>query len=173
MKTILIFVSSLDGKITKWGAPDIRQWSSVNDQEHFDTIWNNTRVIIMGSGTYLPDPVKPNSNHHFIVITRHPEEYAGKQVPGQLEFTNENPGNILARSEKSGEEKVLVVGGPHVANMFLKAKLISELWLTLEPKIFGSGGNFVIDEQLDIELKLLSCTQVNGEGTLITKWAVL
>ncbi len=34
---------------------------------------------------------------------------------------------------------MLVVGGPHVATSFLKAQLIDELWLTIEPKIFGMG----------------------------------
>jgi dihydrofolate reductase len=61
MKTILIFVSTLDGKITKWGDSKVRSWSSKNDQDYFDSVWNDTRIIIMGSGTYNPDPVKPDS----------------------------------------------------------------------------------------------------------------
>ena len=52
MKTILIFVSTLDGKITKWGNPKIRFWSSQEDQDYFDRIWNETRVIVMGKATY-------------------------------------------------------------------------------------------------------------------------
>ena len=56
---------------------------------------------------------------------------------------------------------------------FLKEQLIDEVWLTIEPKIFGTGGNFVIEEELDIDLKLLSCEKVNEQGTLITKYAVI
>ena len=41
------------------------------------------------------------------------------------------------------------------------------------PKIFGVGGNFVIEERLDINLRLISCEKVNEQGTLITKYEVL
>jgi len=66
-----------------------------------------------------------------------------------------------------------VVGGPHIATSFLKEQLIDELWLTLEPKIFGTGGNFATDVKLDINLHLLHYEKVNEQGTLITKYAVL
>jgi len=172
MKTILIFVSSLDGKITRWGDPMIRSWSSKSDQDHFDAIWKDTHVIIMGSGTYKPDPVKPVPKHLFVVLTRHPENFKGSEVPGQLEFTNEAPVLLIERFKKSDEDKVLIVGGPQIAALFLKAQLIDELWLTIEPKIFGNGASLVNDEKLDIELKLISCEQVNEQGTLITKYKV-
>jgi dihydrofolate reductase len=172
MKKILIFVSTLDGKITKWGDPHIRSWSSKKDQDHFDAIWNNTRVIIMGSGTYKPEPVTPVSNHLFIVITRYPKKFKEKNVTGQLEFTNESASRLVKRFEHEGEEILLIVGGPQIATIFLKQKLIDELWLTFEPKIFGAGGNFVVEEKLDISLHLLSSEKVNDQGTLINKYKV-
>jgi dihydrofolate reductase len=173
MKAILIFVSSLDGKITRWGDPMIRSWSSKSDQEHFDAIWKDTHVIIMGSGTYDPDPVKPVSRHLFFVLTRQPERYKSREVPGRLEFTDDSPLLLIERFKKADEEKVLIVGGARIAALFLKAQLIDELWLTIEPKIFGSGSSFVNDEKLNIELKLLSCIQANNQGTLILKYKVM
>ena len=68
---------------------------------------------------------------------------------------------------------MLIVGGAHIATAFLKEQLIDELWLTIEPKIFGIGGNFVIEEKLDINLQLLSCERVNVQGTLIAEYAVI
>jgi dihydrofolate reductase len=173
MKTILIFVSSLDGKITRWGNPMIRSWSSKSDQEHFDAIWKDTRVIIMGSGTYNPDPVKPVSRHLFVILTRHPERYKSREIPGQLEFTDDSPLLLMERFKKANEDKLLIVGGAQIAALFLKAQLIDELWLTIEPRIFGIGASFVNDEKLNIELKLLSCEIVNEQGTLITKYELL
>jgi dihydrofolate reductase len=173
MKTILIFVSTLDGKITKWGDPNVRAWSSKNDQDYFDIIWNKTKVIIMGSGTYDPDPVKPGPKHLFIVMTRNPEKYKSKEIAGQIEFTNEAPLHLVKRFENEGEENLLVVGGPHIATTFLKEQLIDELWLTLEPKIFGQGGSFVTEEKLDIELDLISADKINDKGTLITKYRII
>jgi dihydrofolate reductase len=173
MKTILIFVSSLDGKITRWGDPSVRVWTSRSDQEYFDTVWKSTRVIIMGSATYKPDPVKPDLQHLFVVLTGNPLLYKDKHVPGQLEFTDGSPGEILDRFRQTGEEIVLIVGGAKIATSFLKEKLIDELWLTIEPRIFGSGSGFVVDEKLDIQLSLISCVKANDRGTLFTKYHVL
>lgn len=173
MKKILIFVSSLDGKITKWGDPDIRKWSSRNDQEYFDSVWDSTRVILMGRATFDSYPVKAVKKHVFMVMTKEPGKYSGLDAPGQLEFTNSQPSELVERFEKEGEEKMLILGGPHIATLFLKENLIDEIWLTIEPRIFGTGGNFAIDENLDIELKLLSCNQVNEKGTLVTKYQIV
>ena len=173
MKTILIFVSTLDGKITRWGDPMIRSWSSESDQVYFDEIWNNYHVIIMGSGTYLPAPVKPDSKHLFIVLTKHPENFKKVEVRGQLEFTSDSPLVLLERIRKTGEESVLIVGGAQIATSFFKGGLIDELWLTIEPRIFGLGGGFVKEEKLDIKLNLISIKKANNEGTLLTKYKVL
>jgi dihydrofolate reductase len=127
----------------------------------------------MGSGTYDPDPVKPVSRHHFVVITRQPERYKSHEVPGELEFTNDSPLLLMERFKRAKEEKVLIVGGATIAALFLKAQLIDELWLTIEPKIFGLGANFVNEEKLDIDLKLFSCEEANDQGTLILKYKVL
>jgi riboflavin biosynthesis pyrimidine reductase len=35
--------------------------------------------------------------------------------------------------------QMMIVGGPHAATSFLKDQLIDELWLTFEPKVFGTG----------------------------------
>jgi dihydrofolate reductase len=173
MKTILIFVSTLDGKITRWRDPVIRTWSSKADQTYFDAIWSNYRVIIMGSGTYSPAPLKPDPKHLYIVFTRQPEKYKNTAVPGQLEFTSEPPSVLLERIKKTGEKTVLIVGGAQIATYFLREQLIDELWLTIEPRIFGTGGGFVNEENLDIKLTLISITKANEQGTLLTKYKVL
>jgi len=173
MKTILIFVTTLDGKITRWGDPMIRSWSSVTDQAYFDEIWSNNRVIIMGSGTYLPAPVKPDSKHLFIILTGHPEIYKNVEVQGQLEFTGDTPFALLEKIRKTGEETVLIVGGARIATSFFREQLIDELWLTIEPRIFGSGNGLVEEEKLDIKLNLISVIKANSQGTLLTKYKVI
>ena len=35
MKVILVFVSSLDGKVTEWHDPHVRNWTSKQDQEYY------------------------------------------------------------------------------------------------------------------------------------------
>ena len=173
MKKILVFVATLDGQITRWGDAHVRRWSSEEDKQYFEKVWDDSPLTVMGSSTFDADPIKASPNHHLIVMTRNPSKYKAHEVIGQLEFTDQSPAQLVAHYKKEGFNLMTVVGGPHVATSFLKEKLIDEVWLTIEPKIFGTGGNFVINEKLDIELQLLNVEKVNARGTLITKYSVI
>lgn len=173
MKTVLIFVSTLDGKVTKWDNPHVNTWSSQTDQDYFRKKWKESKLIVMGSNSYNAEPVKLSPDQHLVVMTHQLSEFRKNKNLRQLEFTNESPEKLVGRFEKAGKKQMLIVGGAHIATSFFKNQLIDELWLTIEPKIFGTGGNFVIDEKLDINLQLLSCEKVNKQGTLITRYAVI
>jgi dihydrofolate reductase len=172
MKVILVFVSTLDGKITKWGDPHVRDWSSLQDQQYYKQIWKDARLIVMGSSTFIAEKFPPSPNHLLLVMTRHKSKYKQYQVKGQIEFTDKTPNELVAQFQKKKFETMIVTGGPHISTSFFKAQLITEIWLTIEPKIFGTGGNFVIDQKLDVDLQLISCEKVNARGTLITKYKV-
>lgn len=172
MKVILVFVSTLDGKVTKWGNPHVRSWTSLEDQHYYKQIWEDANLFVMGSNTFIADEFPASDNHLLMVMTRHPAEFKQREVPGQIEFTDKTPAELVHHFRSKGFEKMMVVGGAHVATSFFKEELIDELWLTIEPKIFGSGGNFVTETQMEISLQLLNCEKVNDSGTLITKYAV-
>jgi dihydrofolate reductase len=173
MRIILVFVSTLDGKITKWGDPKVSSWTSQEDRDYFRKTWNEAPLIVMGSNTFLAERLGSVKDHLIVVMTRHASSYQDKEVGDRLEFSDESPAQLAARFEKANFDTMLVVGGAQIATSFLKEGLIDEIWLTIEPKIFGKGGNFVIEQELDLELQLISCEQVNREGTLITKYKVL
>ncbi len=173
MKTILVFVSTIDGKVTKWGDPHIRLWTSEEDRKYFTKIWSDARLIIMGSNTYISEAFRPILDHLLVVMTSHPDKYRSQVVPDKLEFTSKTPVQLTKLYKNKGHELMLVVGGAHVATSFLKDKLLDEIWLTIEPKIFGIGGNFAIEEKLDINLRLINIEKINKQGTLILKYEVL
>lgn len=173
MKVILIFVSTLDGKVTKWGDPHVRDWSSLQDQEYYKQIWKDAELIVMGSRTFIAEKFVASPHHLLLVMTRQVSKYNQYKVNGQIEFTDIKPKDIVFQFQQKEIKIMTVVGGAHIATSFLKEQLIDELWLTIEPKIFGTGGNFVIDEKLDVNLRMISCEKVNEEGTLILKYAVV
>ena len=173
MKIVLVFVSTLDGKVTKWGDPVVKRWSSQEDKDYFRKTMSDSKLIVMGSNTFNAEPMKPSEKHMIIVMTRHPSDYKEKHVPGQIEFTDESPAQIVERFRNGVYEIMHVVGGPKVATSFLKAQLVDELWLTIEPKIFGKGDILVSHDLLDIELKMIMYEKVNEQGTLITKYEVV
>ncbi len=86
---------------------------------------------------------------------------------------NDSPEKLFKRFASEGHQQMVVVGGAQIATSFLKEQLIDELWLTIEPKIFGTGGSFVTEENLDINLQLLSSERVNEQGTIINKYSVI
>lgn len=173
MKKILVFVSSLDGKITKWGRSPVKEWSSVEDQQYLKETWTQASLIVMGSSTYNVAPMQPSPDNHLVIMTSTPEKYKDQEVPGQIEFTNQSPAQLVAHYQQLGLQQMTIVGGSHIATSFFQAQCIDEVWLTIEPKIFGTGGSFVSDQPLDIDLRLISIDRVNDRGTLITKYAVL
>jgi dihydrofolate reductase len=173
MRIILVFVSTLDGKITKWGDPKVSAWTSGDDKKYFRKTWNDAKLIVMGSNTYLAEKLGTIKDQLIVVMTRLPSRYRDKEVKGSLEFSDESPSRLAARFEKANIETMVVVGGAHIATSFLEEGLIDEIWLTIEPRVFGKGGGFVIEKELDISLQLISCRQVNPEGTLITRYRVV
>lgn len=172
MKTILVFVSTLNGKITKDEDPEVRSWSSKEDQEYYSGIWKQSGLVIMGSTTYDLNKITPLEGRLIIVMTRKPQLYDDITVNGQLEFSSDLPGELVAKYQDK-YHLMTVVGGPHLATSFLKEELIDELWLTIEPKLFGRGADLIVPEDLYVDLRMISCERVNDNGTLITKYEVI
>jgi dihydrofolate reductase len=107
-----------------------------------------------------------------IVMTRTPAQYEIERKEGQLEFSDETPRQLVERLTSAGYQEMLLVGGHVIATLFLKENLIDEIFLTLEPKLFGVGLPLVAEELMDIPLKLLSSKQLNPQGTLLLHYAV-
>lgn len=179
MKVTLINVSSIDGKLTKWTRSKIYEWSSPEDFAHFQKVRAEHNLIVMGSTTF--DLVKDNEEAGLkaekerlrIILTSKPEEYKHYVVPGQMEFSDETPKQLINRLGKLGYNKMLLVSGGKVATSFFNEGLIDELLLTIEPKIFGTGEPLVQKEQFDITLQLISVNKLNAQGTLLLKYKVL
>jgi dihydrofolate reductase len=172
MKVRLVFVQTLNGKITKGDDPEVKHWSSEGDQKYYSDIWRMSELVVLGSNTYNDNIITPYEGRLVVVMTRNPDNYKHKEIPGQIEFTSKNPSELISYFSGLGYELMTVVGGPQVATSFFKENLIDELWLTIEPKLFGKGYNLIVDEPLEIELRLLQYEKINEQGTLITRYAV-
>ncbi len=171
MKIIYAVVTSVDGKTTK-GSSSPKDWASSEDQDFFSAIFKENNLIMMGRKTFDGSPIKPNPTKLKIILTKHPEKYSHLQVEGQLEFSNKSPKQMIPNLEKKGFNQLLFLGGAESANAFFRDSLIDELWLTLEPKIFGEG-NGLVNQTLEVNLKLKNIRKLNAQGTLLLKYQVL
>ncbi|MGH7204420.1 MAG: dihydrofolate reductase family protein [Candidatus Levyibacteriota bacterium] len=178
MKIIALEVISLDGKFTRWTGKNIYEWSSPEDYEHFVKVRSQNNLLVMGSETFLKvkdNPqagLKAEKGRLRVVMTRTPQKFKQFTIPGKIEFTNKPPREVVADLEKRGYQQMLFVGGGTLLASFLKENLIDEVWLTLEPKIFGMGNILATGRKLDISLELLSVEKLNKKGSLLLKYSI-
>ena len=104
----------------------------------------------MGRNTYetIGRPLKDRLN---VIMTRHLEGRESEK--GVLEWTDEEPFKILQKIEDQGFDQVALAGGASVYSAFLSSGLVDELYLTVEPVLFGQGISLAQNfSRLDLEL---------------------
>lgn len=174
MKIILAVVTSLDGRTTKGNEPG-QVWASAEDQKHIHELIESSSVIVMGSNTYREvkarQKLSPTTKR--IIMTHEPEVYAEDVVPGQREFTNESPKELVVRLETEGYKEGLLLSGEKLSSAFLADNLVNELWVTIEPLLFGSGKGITTILPATLCLNLESSEKLNKQGTLLLKYTVL
>ncbi|MDD4995319.1 MAG: dihydrofolate reductase family protein [Patescibacteria group bacterium] len=160
MKTILLMAITLDGKIAKHAA-HAATWTSKADKKIFVEETKKAGVIIMGQTTYdtIGRPLPGRLN-----VVMNPEPDATKNIPDSLEFTNREPRELLTDLEKRGFSNAIIGGGATINGLFLKSGLIDEIWLTIEPKIFGEGLPLFRGADVDINLKLLEIKKLDDNA---------
>lgn len=175
MKIIMAMVMSLDAKTTKHFDSNVYKWTSVEDQKQFFSLIAKQKIIIMGSRTYeaVKDYIKLTPKTLRIILTSYPEKYNNKTVSGQLEFKNITPTKLVIDLEKKGFKKALLVGGSTLNSSFLLNNLVDEIWLTVEPRIFGKGNLLIAENELNIDLELITIKRLNKKGTLLIKYKVI
>lgn len=144
----MMMAMTVDGKIAK-NKDQFANWTSPEDKKLFVEVSKDHRVIMMGENTFKTFP-KPLSGRLNVVFSYK----GGKDIEGLLKWVNGDPVKVLTDLEQHGYTKALLGGGAAINSLFLKAKLITEIILTIEPKLFGAGIS-LFSEDADINLELL------------------
>jgi len=165
IKVIMMMAITVDGKIAK-DKTQFADWTSREDKKIFVEISKRCGVVMMGENTFktFPAPLKDRLN---VVFTENPDQ---TPIAGVKFFSGE-PSNVLKELENLGYTEVLLGGGAFLNSLFLEKKLINEIVLTIEPKIFGAGLS-LFNRDLDANLKLLEFKKLN-EDTLMLHYQVL
>ena len=174
MRTVLIAAQSLDGFIAKHTGPGTA-FTSPEDKAHFRAALGGCDVGVFGGETYRVsrEAIRaPAAGRHLrVVLTRSPERYAAEAVPGALEFTRATPAALADELRARGFRHCAVLGGAQVHSLFLAAGLIDEIWLTIEPLLFG-GGTPLLAQSTEIRLELLRVEHLSPH-TLLAKYRVV
>jgi len=173
MRLTLIAAQSLDGFITRHDTPG-SNFASAEDRRFFREALRSFDCCVMGAVTYrtardtiraslMPDRLR-------VVITRSPEKYASDVISGKLEFACTPPAQLVADLRQRGCQYCAILGGSQIHSLFLEAGLIDELWLTIEPQLFGEGTP-LLARRAAAKLTLLS-SQNLAPNTLLLKYRV-
>ncbi|MCK9439136.1 MAG: dihydrofolate reductase family protein [Patescibacteria group bacterium] len=156
---ILIMAITADGKIAK-NKDHFANWTSKEDKQVFIQTSKDFGMIMMGYNTFktFPAPLKNRLNVVF-------SEKAGEELEG-VKWVSGEPEKVLNELENLGFKKALLGGGTGLNTLFLQKKLINEIILTVEPKIFGSGLSLFNDD-FDINLELLELKKINNNSYLV------
>ncbi len=167
MKTILMMATTINGKIAR---PDGSTDWSKEDWDNFVSIAKRIGCVIIGKNTY--DIAKKEgsmiSGVYTVVMTHAPQ----KNDINDIFFTSASPREILRQLEQKGYSEVLVAGGGNVNAQFLNQKLINEIIIDVEPKIFGTGVSLFAENHFEASLELLDVKKLNS-NTISLHYKVL
>jgi dihydrofolate reductase len=158
MKVFIIAAMSADGFIAK-SQNEFIDWTSKEDKQLFVKLTKQAGVMVMGGNTFrtlnrsLP-------GRRMIVMTRQSINVDG------VETTQETPDELIERLVLEGVDELAICGGGAIYSLFLNAKVVTDLYLTIEPVLFGTGLSLVnTDLQMDLELQ--SIEKLNENTVLL------
>ena len=163
MKISLIASITADGFIAQSVEQSSLKWTSREDTRFFVQFTKRVGTIIMGSRTFETIN-KPLPDRKIIVLTRSKkyDQFETDQVRAESRDIKE----VLEELESLGQEEVAITGGTSVYTQFMKANLVDELYLTVEPIIFGKGLN-LFNESLDQELELIEIIDLSEQTKVL------
>ncbi|PIR92327.1 hypothetical protein COU01_02305 [Candidatus Falkowbacteria bacterium CG10_big_fil_rev_8_21_14_0_10_44_15] len=160
----LIAALSLDGKIAKH-ARHFTGWTSPADKDFLHARLDASDCVIVGNNTYKTAR-QPLSKRNCLVFTK--SVGAVKQASERCLYVNPAKIDIAKLIKQAGYRQVAILGGTQIFSWFLEKNLLDELYLTIEPVVFGSGlPLFNINLAAVKKFKLASVRRLNSMGTVL------
>lgn len=150
MKVVLYMAMTLNGYIAKEN--NETPWSD-EEWQSFSKFVKEVKNIIIGKNTYeimkKDDELSKIGNPFTVVVSK--EDFAHNSNFAIAK----SPKEALKILKEKNFAKALVAGGGILNASFMKDKLIDEIYLDIEPIVFGKGIKLFADEEFDIKLHLL------------------
>ena len=159
----LFAVTTLDGKIAK-NKKHFTNWSSKEDKKFLRSHLAKSDAVIVGRNTFEVSR-SPLSKRNCIVLT---SKVRGiEQKNPNLVFINPENANLHEFVKRKKYSAVAVLGGTKCFNYFLENNLIGNIFLTIEPIIFGQGLPLFSSAHAFSGLELFSIKKLNKKGTIL------
>ncbi|MBC7766473.1 dihydrofolate reductase [Arenimonas sp.] len=168
IKTYIIVAQTVDGKIARNSTHEA-DWTSRTDKKQFIELTKKSGVMVMGLNTFKTFPSPLKDRLHIVYSNHHDSEK--DNIPGVVEYTKDSPSMLIQKLEERGFKEVAICGGTSVYTMFMKSGLVENIYLTIEPRLFGEGIG-IFDQTLDVNMKLISVRVVNDENVLLLEYKI-
>lgn len=159
MKIIIYLAASANGMISN--NRNVPDWLSPEYGQGFMDICQRTQAVIMGKTTYdilSPDYLPLKEGGSLVVLTH--DKKATPSQPNVL-FTGESPEEIIAQLAGKGHTEAVIIGGTQTVSAFIKAGLVHEIILVVEPVLFGKGLPLLKDVESEYKLSLSDMKRLN------------
>lgn len=166
MRCIAIAAVTIDGKIALHSG-HLSDWTSPEDKDFLHDMLDKSDVVVVGNNTYKTAQ-GPLSKRNCIVFTAsvRTSEHKGDL----LTYCNPVSSDCVPLIQKY--ETVAVLGGTKTYTWFLENELLDELYITIEPVVFGRGLNlFESTKDVLAKFRLESTKKLNEKGTLLLHYA--
>jgi dihydrofolate reductase len=165
-KFVAYVAATVDGRISlsKTTLPD---WTSKEDWQFFQKQLKTVDAVIAGHNTYRAAKVHLDKRTTYVFSHAFP---IFKQK-GSVVFLD--PSTTLLEKMFGQYKTVAIVGGARVYQTMLDAKLLDELYVTIEPLLFGRGTEMFSGGTTPSKLKLISVRKLNAGGTLLVHYSIV
>lgn len=151
---------TLNGYIAKEN--DDTPWSEESWEAYSDFV-KRTENIIIGGYTYnllKKDPQfrEKIGNPLVVAVSR-----SQKDKGNTNDIIVQSPKEALMAVEKAGFSEALVEGGGGINTSFLAEGLLDEIYIDVDPVIWGKGKKIFNDMDIDVALELLDVKEVSNK----------
>ena len=162
---VAFVAASVDGRISL-SSKTPPNWTSKEDSEFFQESLSRIDAVVVGRNTYEAVVARLRKRNTFVLSGR-PRTVTRR---GTVTFVNPAKVNLL---ELLGKYKsVAVLGGGAVYRFMLQTGLLDEIFITVEPLIFGRGKEMFVGGTQTERLILVSVKRLNQTGTLLLHYRI-
>jgi len=161
MKITIYLAASANGMISN--NRNVPDWLSPEYGQGFMAICERTQAVIMGKTTYniLAPNYLPLKDGSLVVLTH---DTGATPAQPNVQFTSNSPEAIVAQLSAKGHTEAVIIGGTQTVSAFIKAGLVNELILVVEPVLFGKGLPLMEEVDLEYKLTLLEVKKLNDNS---------
>ncbi len=159
MKVILYMAITANGMIAKpddstpWSEKEWKSYSSFVKKAGSVILGNKTYRLMLEDNTFkrLGDPVT-------IVLSSYPKP---EDVKNKNHFFVDTPQKALEILKKKGFKMAVVGGGGKLNSIFMREELVNEIYLDVEPMLFGKGIKLFKDADFEAKLELVGTKKLS------------